>query len=123
MIQFAEERIDQLRLSDCIDATVPRRAALTLLAVLAVVGTICYSQQESALLAGKRLLAPWLDQSWPRWNTLSFAAPPQRVAAGDDFEVELIDLRGRLPDEVVIQYWIAGETQDPSRRAADAAAR
>jgi hypothetical protein len=124
VIEQAAHSVSGLDLMDCVDAKIPRRAAVLTLLLLVLVGTVCYPRKEAALLAGKRMLIPWAAASWPRWNSLSFAAPPQKIAAGDDFEVELIDLGGRLPERAIIQYWFSGETEEqavsrPMKRLSD----
>ncbi len=52
-----------------------------------------------------RLVRPLGDDAWPRFYHVEFRSPPGRLAAGQTFEVELLnDKRHRLPDEVQIQY-------------------
>ena len=60
---------------------------------------------------------------WPRGGCWSPGAPstgpaatcsnlsprPTRLATGQDFEVELVDANGQLPDQVRIHYWFDGE--------------
>src|SRR5262245_22513062 len=57
----------------------------------------------AAKLALSRLALPWQELPWPRRHELEFASAPARLAAGDDFEVELRDRRGTLPDVVQIE--------------------
>ncbi len=111
VVDDAVRSIKDLDLMDCLDAQAPRRAAAGTVLLLVIVGAVCYPHRETVQLASQRMLMPWSQVSWPRWNSLSFYAPAQRIAAGDDFEVELIDLNGRLPEQVNIQYWFAGESQ------------
>ncbi|MCH5377359.1 MAG: hypothetical protein JJ992_25640, partial [Planctomycetes bacterium] len=56
---------------------------------------------------------PWQHAPWPRRHALAFVDPPTRLAAGSDFEVELTDRHGELPEEVEIHYWADGD--DPSK--------
>lgn len=111
VIRNVTSRVSKLELADCLDARLPRRTAVLTLFVLGIVLSACYADLDSALLAGRRLVMPWRQDEWPRWNELSFSAPPQRLAVGDDFEVELLDLRGHLPEQVTIQYQFAGEAE------------
>ena len=54
--------------------------------------------------------------AWPRQNDLVFRNPPERVAAGQTFEVELVDSHGRpLPDEVRIHYLYETDGDDDRR--------
>ena len=108
----------RLDLFDSIDPTTPRRALLGLtVAVLFLVG-VCMCDQQSSWLAAQRLAVPWSVNAWPRRHALALAAPPRQVAAGQDFEIELIDRKGRLPDEVTAEYWFDGDdaTQRQSRQ-------
>ena len=108
VITDASQQIDRLDLMECLDSRVPQRAAVATLLILAAVAGICYSNTDHSFLAARRMLMPWSEDAWPRWNTLSFQSPPRKLAAGADFEAELIDLAGHLPDQVTIQYWFAG---------------
>jgi hypothetical protein len=54
----------------------------------------------TAGLAVQRLMMPWHEADWPRNHELALVAPPRRLARGDDFEVAVIDRRGKLPDSV-----------------------
>ena len=65
---------------------------------------------ESAGLAARRLALPFGGEAWPTVNDLAFLDAPQRIAIGEDLEVELIDRNGRLPEVVTIHYWF--EDQD-----------
>lgn len=66
---------------------------------------------RSAGLALSRLAMPWRsDLAWPRRNTLELVKRPEKVATGDDFEVELVDRSGRLPDAVRMQLRYATPT-------------
>ena len=51
-----------------------------------------------------RLLLPLGSTEWPRQHQLEFRNPPQQLAMGDDFEIELVDQNGPLPDEVLMHY-------------------
>ena len=51
-----------------------------------------------------RLCKPFGGESWPRQHELEFRSPPTRLALGQNFEVELVDRRQQLPDDVRIHY-------------------
>ena len=60
---------------------------------------------ESARIALARLVHPLGDESWPRMYRVEFRQAPQRLAAGQTFEVELLnDAAHRLPEVVRIHY-------------------
>jgi hypothetical protein len=71
--------------------------------LVALVGAIALDDGRPAGLALARLAMPWHKLSWPRRNELEFVRRPDKIASGDDFEVELVDRNGRLPDVVQIQ--------------------
>ena len=53
----------------------------------------------------KRLLNPFGNTPWPQATNLAIRRPVERVARGQNFEIEVIDARGaRLPPEVRIHY-------------------
>jgi hypothetical protein len=86
-----------------LDARPSRRAALATGVVVAAAALLALLNPAAAELALTRLAMPWREQPWPRGHELAFVNPPARLAAGDDFEVELLDRRGTLPDVVRIE--------------------
>lgn len=105
-------QIEQVNLQQAIDPRTPRKAMATAFALVACVVAAAVGDPASTSLAARRLAMPWSNEAWPLWNQLAFENPPQRLAKGENFEVELIDKNGHLPDEVQIQYWFEGD--DPS---------
>ncbi|MDX1946411.1 MAG: DUF4175 family protein [Pirellulaceae bacterium] len=79
------------------------RAMLAALAALLLAGVLVLLDRNAAGLAIARLAMPWSELAWPRRNQLEFVRELDKIAVGDDFEVELIDRHGRLPDRVQIQ--------------------
>jgi hypothetical protein len=79
------------------------------MAVIAMVLVLCLADPSAVVLAARRLLLPWGADAWPRRHQLAFTSAPARVATGQDFEVEVIDANGRLPDVVQIHYWFDGD--------------
>lgn len=104
VISEAQALSSDLDFSRAIDSRPIRRRALALAvtcaACLALVGV---GAPRSSLLALERLLMPWRDVAWPRRHSLEFVRRPQKLAVGDDFEVELADRAGRLPPSVEIE--------------------
>jgi hypothetical protein len=104
VISEAQALSSDLDFSRAIDSRPIRRRGLA----LAVVVTACLAllgvgAPRSSLLALERLLMPWRDAAWPRRHSLEFVRRPQKLAVGDDFEVELADRAGRLPPSAEIQ--------------------
>ncbi|MCU0960740.1 MAG: DUF4175 domain-containing protein [Pirellulaceae bacterium] len=97
---------------DC-DACLSRRRTLRAVAMaVAMITTVLVlsvAHPSAVGLAARRLLQPWGVEAWPHRHQLVFTTAPARIAAGQDFEVEVIDARGRLPDVVQIHYWFDGD--------------
>ena len=62
-------------------------------------------------LGMKRLAMPWENTSWPARHSLAFATGPQILATGDEFNVEVIDRNGELPEEVELHIRAGGRTE------------
>jgi hypothetical protein len=95
----------------------PRRlwgSIALLVGMFAVAGGLAAAQRGAAGLALRRLAMPWRsDLAWPRRHDLAWAKSPTTMAVGDDFEVELVDRAGDLPERVEIQ--IRRETSSGTR--------
>jgi hypothetical protein len=118
VISETEALVRPLQLADCLDARATRRSLLACLPLLLIIGVVCVVDLEATALAARRLAVPWSRESWPRWHSLEFVKPPHRIALGHDFAVEVIDRRGRLPQDVKLQFWFDGEDQDAVEAAA-----
>jgi hypothetical protein len=62
--------------------------------------------------AALRLVAPGAAIQWPHRNQLRFVEPPERVAAGSDLELAVVDEPGPLPNEV----WLDLQFDDGQRQ-------
>ena len=91
-----------------LDVRPSRWAAIAAGIVVGAVALLALLNPAAAGLALTRLAMPWQDKPWPRRHELAFVDPPARLAAGDDFEVELKDRRGTLPDVVRIELQLHG---------------
>ncbi len=104
VVAEAQTTVDQLALDEVIDRRPLRRAAIWL-AFAGVALALCIVWDARAVAtAVARLAVPLGSAEWPRQHHLAFRNVPQRIAAGQTFEVELVDTRGQLPDEVRIEY-------------------
>lgn len=104
VVAQAEAISADLDFRQAIDGRLTRHAALLLLGILAVLVVIFSADLPGARLAAGRLLTPWRgDLAWPRRHELAFVRHVEKIAAGDDLELEIIDQRGRLPDVVRVQ--------------------
>lgn len=102
VVAEAESLAADLDFSRSLDTRPLRRAAIIVSCAVLVAALLAVLNPSAAALAISRLAIPWQDRPWPRRHELEFVKPPARLAAGDDFEVELLDRRGTLPDAVQI---------------------
>lgn len=105
-----EGELDQVDFESCIDARRTKQTAWMSAAALLAVAIACAFAPHTTLLAASRLLMPWQDRPWPRRHMLEVVDAPSRLALGSDFEVQVIDHHGHLPDSVQIHYWFADES-------------
>ncbi len=103
VVAEAEALSAGLDFGQALDVGPSRRAAIAAAVVVAAAAVLALANPSAAQLALTRLALPWQEQPWPRRHELEFAKAPTRIAAGDDFEVELLDRRGTLPDVVRIE--------------------
>ena len=105
----AQTAVEGLPLEEVIDRRPLRRAAGWLAAAAALV-IVCLAWDARAVgTAAMRLVAPVGSTEWPREHHLAFREVPKRIAAGQTFEVELVDTAGPLPEDVRIEYREAGK--------------
>ncbi len=125
VILEAEQRLEAADPRSCLDHRRARNAALAasavallVLAVVALDVTLFWKGQRqfqrtpASLLAVYRLAMPWSNADWPRWNALQFVKGPRVLARGGDFEAEVVDARGRLPERVELQFLFDGDRGD-----------
>jgi hypothetical protein len=112
VISETEALVRPLDLSECLDSRATRRSLLACLPLVIAIGILCGIDLDASLLAARRLAAPWSHAPWPRWNSLEFVQPPERIALGQDFAVEVTDGHGRLPKEATLHFWFDGDQED-----------
>ena len=125
VVAEAQSAVERLPLDDVIDRRPLRRAVRWLAAPMIVLMFILAFDASAVGTAVTRLVAPLGSTQWPRTNHLAFRNVPKRMAAGQTFEVELIDTAGPLPDDVRIEYRMADRasresTNEPMTRAGEA---
>lgn len=104
VISEAQQSIESLPLDDVIDRR-PLRKAAAWVAAMALLGITCFVVNPGASsTAVARLILPLGNIQWPRQNHLAFRNVPTQLAAGQPFEVELVDENGRLPNDATIEY-------------------
>ncbi len=100
-----ETDVADLDVSEVLEPSATRRALAVAGGVLAAAALLAAISPASARIAVARLVRPLGDDAWPRFYHVEFRSSPQRLAAGQTFEVELLnDAQHRLPDEVRMQY-------------------
>ena len=106
--------VENLPWSTAIDSRPAVRACAAALALLTFGCLVAAFQPLGALTAFKRMALPYSDIPWPRNHHLAFKDPVTRIARGQDFEVELIDLNGDPPDDMrmIYRYQSAGQLTD-----------
>jgi hypothetical protein len=109
VVAMAVADLDRWDFAECLDTRRPRRIAIGAVLVCAAVAFVAAWDWPSASLALRRLAVPWDVDPWPRRNQLQFVKSPTRLAFGSDFEAELVDREGRLPESVQIQIWFDGD--------------
>jgi len=118
VISETEALVRPLQLDECLDPRATRRSLFVCIPLLIAIGGVCALDFDAASLAARRLAAPWSRESWPRWNSLEFVEPPRRIALGQDFAVDLIDGRGRLPKDATLQFRFDGDEEGEVETAA-----
>jgi hypothetical protein len=109
VVNETTSKLEQFDIQQAIEPRATYHAVATATVVFAFAVTLTMMAPESALLAARRLVMPWRSETWPLWNDLVLKNPPQRIAKGENFEVELYDKNGRLPENAQIQYWHEGD--------------
>lgn len=101
--------IERLSLLGAIDFRRPLRMVLLAVLVGELLAGAFVLDAPGASLAAWRLVAPWSSAAWPRRNDLEFVDAPDRLAAGRNLELKLVDRNGHLPDVVKFQYRYLGD--------------
>ncbi len=106
----AATKLEQID-ADAIFDTRPTRQAMIACAIAAVVVVLWFVFFSATAWKGlSRLAVPWSDAQWPRRHELAFREPPARLAMGSEFEVELFDKNGELPEVVEIEFRLEDES-------------
>jgi hypothetical protein len=99
----AESR--KMQFADVVDPRPAKRAATALGAVCLTAAVFVAIAPSISYVAVARLANPFGNASWPRENHLAVRNAIERIARGQDFQVEAVDAQGaRLPVDVRIHY-------------------
>jgi hypothetical protein len=108
----SQARIGSLDWSAAIDRRPAVRAAIVAGGMLVVVIAAFAIRPSDSLLAIARLANPLGNSAWPPTNDLAFTRRIERLAIGQPFEVELVDRKRNMPDEVRIEYRYTTDSGD-----------
>ena len=100
VVAQTESLATDLDFQSAVDPRVPRRILFLAALVLLAAAATTLAVPTLMRIGVTRLAMPWGNAPWPARHQLAFAVGPQVLAVGDDFEVEVIDRSGELPDEV-----------------------
>jgi len=105
----------------CADVGLPRlvdrrpmvRAVAYLCVVVILIGCLWWLDGRALARAIQRMVTPW---SAVTWNRLELVDVSTRIAAGEDFLVQVGDLDGRLPTKVQVEFWFEGDATGQMRQ-------
>lgn len=103
VVQETSQLLEPLDLRQAIDHRPLIRAILVGTTALVLAGLALAFRPHLTLVGARRLIHPWGSQRWPQQTHLTLRRAVHSVAAGQAFEVEVVD-RDRLPDEVWMLY-------------------
>lgn len=97
--------LEDIDIDQCLDRRATHRAIVAaMIPVIAIlIGLV--ADAESVQIAAARLFSPWSAPAWPHRHDLRFVQPVRRVVRGQDFQVGVVDLKGKLPDDVRVECW------------------
>ena len=89
------------------------RAVAYLCVVVILIGCLWWLDGRALARAIQRMVTPW---SAVTWNRLELVDVSTRIAAGEDFLVQVGDLDGRLPTKVQVEFWFEGDATGQMRQ-------
>jgi hypothetical protein len=101
-----------LNFVDVLDRRPFRRAASVLAAAVASLGILIVLFPHSSVIAARRLATPWVSTNWPHQTLLAIVNGPTILARGADWNVEVVDRSGRMPDRVQLLIRFEGQTRN-----------
>ncbi|MEX0978050.1 MAG: hypothetical protein WDZ48_04325 [Pirellulales bacterium] len=106
--------VERLDVSQVLEPGPTRRALALAGLVVALASVFVAASPGNARIALLRLARPLGGEAWPRFYRVEFRSAPTRLAAGQNFEVELLhDASHRLPAEVRMFYrYETGDADD-----------
>lgn len=109
VVAQATAEADPLDFSAVLDRRPTIRAGVAMTASIIVILLLGFFSPAVMRTGFVRLANPFNDSPWPRSTHLLIRRPVERVARGQDFEIEAVDARGaRLPPDVRVEYRLEG---------------
>lgn len=103
VVAEAESLTTDVDFQRAVDSGQPRRVLQILAAIAISLLALALFFSSASRIALARLALPWQEREWPARHALAFENAPDKLAAGDNFEVTVVDRNGALPDVVQIQ--------------------
>ncbi len=94
-----------------LDRSQLKRSATVLFCLLGVLLTLGALWPVAAWTGVLRLSNPWLSAPWPREDSLAFRKLPAAWALGAELQLEIVDQRPPLPEEIQVQVREAGSKE------------
>lgn len=121
VIVDATVEVKKLDLTEALDSRPMRKALLAAGVGVLIFAVMAALSWEKTWIGLVRLANPLGSTQWPRTNELAFTKAPDKLAAGQMFEVELIDTNGHVPDDAQIDFRFGKEAgsrtfSEPMRR-------
>ncbi len=115
VVEQTVRQVERVNLSDIVETRRVRKVAMAAVGICLLSALIAGCNQAAAATALYRLVFPFANRPWPKTNELRLVdekfqplkydrAEPLRLAEGDTWEVYVEDQKGRLPDDVRMEY-------------------
>ena len=115
VVERTVAQVERVNLSDIVETRRVRKVALAAVGICLLAAMIAGLNQAAAATALHRLMFPFANRPWPKTTELRLvnedleplqfdAGEPLRLAAGDTLEVYVENLKGRLPEDVRMEY-------------------
>lgn len=113
--------VKKLNLREVLDPRPMQKALLAAGLGLLILTAIALAWPDLARIGFYRVANPLGSAQWPRTNDLKFREVKERMAAGQMFDVVLVDLHSNMPDDAQIEYRLGDDAgsrtiSEPMRR-------
>ena len=105
--------IRTLELDRCFRPRVILKPVLMVLFVAVSLGGLIGAYPQQAGIAAQRIVLPWTQKHWPRDVELRVLDYRPRVASGGNYEIEIRNLNGQLPSDLMLELqWDGLQTSE-----------